>query len=108
MLLAGCSERDVFTFTFEQSLDILLKTQCDDDDACIDAVDAQLGACIENNPDIDALVAAGGANDELSDRGANDITRCIVDDQGEPYFYTGEEPDSEEPEYVPFRTVIPR
>ena len=40
MLLSGCSERDVFTFTFEQSLDILLKTQCDDDEACIDAVDA--------------------------------------------------------------------
>ena len=86
LLTTGCSERDVMEFTLEQSLSIALKLQCEEDPECLAALEAQLAGCIQQNEDLDALIAAGGSDDELSRRIGEDIAGCIVDEHGESFF----------------------
>ncbi len=74
-------------FTLEQSLSIALKGQCDGEPQCLAAIKAQLQPCIERNPDLEALIAAGGQDDDLNRRVSIDIARCIVDADGNPYFF---------------------
>ncbi len=96
-------------FTLSQTLKLALNAQCEDDQACIDAVAAQLEPCLENNKDIDALVKAGGADDELTNQVVQDLTACIVDENGEPYFRgsTGYDDDVFEEEYSQGEPLTP-
>ncbi len=99
-------------FTLEQSLKLALEGQCDDAPPCLEALEAQLGPCIRSNKDIDAVVASAGRNEELSQKVAIDVASCIVDEDGNPYFfagldnieYAGDQPDTA----AAPATVIPR
>ncbi len=113
-LASACSEREIMAFTLEQSLSIALKGQCDEDPQCLAAIESQLRPCIDGNPDIEALVKAGGQDEDLTRRVSLDIARCIVDAQGNSYFFAHteityeEQPDEPQEQIDDPPTIIPR
>lgn len=114
LIASACSEREMMEFTLEQSLSIALKGQCDDDPQCLAAIETQLQHCIASNRDLDDLIKAGGQDQDLNRRISLDIARCIVDAQGNSYFFANTDlteqdyPDEPREQTADTPAIIPR
>ncbi|ABC32112.1 hypothetical protein HCH_05447 [Hahella chejuensis KCTC 2396] len=88
LLLTGCDGLiDLAGEKFQKSY--LIETCGEDDPACISAVEAQFDAChAKHKKHWDAYMAASEKEEDIQlERYSQGLYECIVDENGDPYFY---------------------
>ena len=84
LTLAGCSEAEVEEYTFRKVMEYELKSDCDDDAACIEAVEAQIKDCMASSDWRRYL--ENEDNEAELERFIYRFFPCFKDASGNPYF----------------------
>ncbi|MDO7085683.1 hypothetical protein WNY51_03760 [Pseudocolwellia sp. AS88] len=86
ILLTSCSDTDIEELVFRKTLEYSLIDSCEDDEECKEAVKSQIQECMVSSNWLKFLKNQDDEN-EL-DTFTEKFYACIVDGDGNPYFYT--------------------
>ncbi len=88
VMLVGCTEQQAEEFAFRKTLEYLLIDLCEEEKACVNAVETQLKSCLEKS---DWRRYLENDEDEAEyQRFTSVLYSCIVDEEGQPYFESSE------------------
>ena len=85
LCLWSCSEGQVEEFAFRKTMEYSLVGLCgEEDQACINAIEAQISGCLEKSRWQD-YVNSEDSEEELN-RFTEEFYSCFIDEEGKPYF----------------------